>query len=101
MDTEKTVVIFRKWKDNGDIIALFPEVSSGKRNLCLCYEFNGQHGEADPDAVVEQTVPATPEEYAELKAYLEQDRPEGGYVFIVRHRVSNRMRENLLNAGRY
>lgn len=67
-----TIVVFRKWR-NGDIIALFPELPerNGLSVFCSSFEHIGQHGPADYRGVVRQTTPATPEEYADLKAELE------------------------------
>jgi hypothetical protein len=64
METEKTKVIFRKFKW-GEIIALFPEIA-GSMDACTCmsYMHEGQHGAAD---CVGCTSPARPEEYQDLK----------------------------------
>jgi hypothetical protein len=62
---KKTKVIFRKW-DNGDVIALFPEIAVdmiGK--YCDSYMQAGQHSAASPD-LVRNTKPATKEDYARL-----------------------------------
>ena len=63
MDTEVTEVVFRKFKDNGDIIALFPYVREYNYHV-LSYMHIGQHGASDyyPDG----TIPAKPEEYQSL-----------------------------------
>jgi hypothetical protein len=62
----KTAVIFRKWHAGGDIIALFPELpGTADYNTCASYEHIGQHGAAVPP-LERLTVPAKPEEYAEL-----------------------------------
>jgi hypothetical protein len=63
-----TRVIFRKWKDNGDIIAFFPDDDWG-RGLIGSYMHTGQHGGAMYPC---DTVPASPEEYADLLAELKQ-----------------------------
>ena len=67
----KTIVIFRRWA-NGDVIALFPEVP-GTRYLCSAYERIGQHGAADPTVVIAATSPASPAEYAAMKAELQSE----------------------------
>jgi hypothetical protein len=71
-DTEKTIVIFRKFKDgNKEVIALFPEIIADPTpEFCESYMHVGQHGGAMAD-LTDITRPATPEEYAELKAELE------------------------------
>jgi hypothetical protein len=72
-DTEKTIVIFRKWrkKNGGDVIALFPEIYADTTGyFCTSYEHVGQHGDADYSHVINHTTPATPAEYAELESEL-------------------------------
>ncbi len=70
-DTHKTIVIFRKFKKSGEIIALFPEeIASLQPEFCESYMHIGQHGAALSD-LTDITRPATPEEYTELKAELE------------------------------
>lgn len=65
-----TQVIFRKWRDTGEIIALFPEIKAG-HGLCDSYMHTGQHGGAGYNHVIRKTTLATPEEYATLLAELE------------------------------
>lgn len=95
----QTPVIFRKWKPRkefdepgGDIIALFP-ADPGTRDVYTCssYEHVGQHGSADPYGVMQATVPAKPEEYADLKAELESY--PYGYNFKIYHRLSRHFLE--------
>ncbi len=70
-----TRVIFRKWRDTGEIIALFPELIVTESGMCESYMHIGQHSEANYNHLVAGwyglTVPATPEEYATLLAELE------------------------------
>lgn len=64
----KTKVIFRKWRDTGDIIALFPQ-DPGDASPYTCSSFMhvGQHSSADPAYLIrERTVAAKPAEYREL-----------------------------------
>lgn len=64
---ETTLVLFRRWRDTGDIIALFPEIPSDIYGyFCEAYEHVGQHGGADYHGVVQATRPATDEEAAGL-----------------------------------
>jgi hypothetical protein len=65
-----TIVNFKKFKESGEIIALFPYVPSDVHGrLCMSYMHVGQHGGAAlPPA---GTVKATPEEYAPLVQELE------------------------------
>lgn len=80
-DTESTVVVFRKWRDGGDVLALFPGVPAGRR-LCSSYQHVGQHGGADYSSCISRTRPAKPGEYAELKRELEAI----GYSLVVKRR---------------
>lgn len=65
MDT--TQVVFRRWRDNGDIIALFPEIPSDINGyFCEAYEHVGQHGGADYYGVVQATRPVSVEDAAPL-----------------------------------
>lgn len=70
--TTKTKVIFRYWEN--DVIAIFPEdADSPNPRYCESYQHVGGHGSCDPNAIVEVSRPATPEEYASLKRELESD----------------------------
>ncbi len=61
------LVVFRRWRDCGTIIALFPELPADiYGDYCGSYEHVGQHGGADYWGVIQQTVPAKPHEYADL-----------------------------------
>lgn len=67
MDNETTQVVFRRWRDTNDIIALFPaEPSDIAGWYCLSYERVGQHSGADYHGVVRASRPATDEEAAPL-----------------------------------
>lgn len=70
----ETLVIFRKFRDGGDIIALFPEMKE-ERGMCNSYQHIGQHGSANYGLLVNgwlgSTVPAISEEYADLLEELE------------------------------
>lgn len=58
--TPITLVVFRKWLDTGDIIALFPELPPDSNGFfCDAYEHVGQHGGADFYGVIQATKPAT------------------------------------------
>jgi len=61
-------VTFRKWKSSGDVIAFFPDQTNGQ--FIGSYEHVGQHGDAMYPHP--QTVPAKPEEYADLLAELQR-----------------------------
>jgi len=77
-DKEITEVVFRKWRPaiakkfyGADIIALFPYEIESIKGEVNSYEHVGQHSGADYQSCIQRTTPATPEEYAELKAELE------------------------------
>jgi len=66
-----TPVIFRRFKE-GDILALFPaEPADTAGFFCGSYAHIGQHSGADYNAMIAQSKPATPVEYADLKVELE------------------------------
>lgn len=68
-EKEDIDVVFRKFKDDGSIIALFistwktPSVNVGH---VMSYQHVGQHGEADPSIIRGVTVAAKPEECGDL-----------------------------------
>ena len=66
-----TPVVFRKWKDNGDVFALFPDRNADldNANLCLSYGRDG-HGGADYIGCIQRSVPAKRFEYSYLFSYL-------------------------------
>ena len=64
-DKDETIVVFRKWKDTKDIIALFPEQYEGG-GLVNSYMHIGQHGSADYLSVITRTKPAKEWEYEDL-----------------------------------
>lgn len=61
-----TKVIFRKFKENNEIIALFPNEIANEYGECWSYMHIGQHSPAIYNAVVGCTKLATEDEYAEL-----------------------------------
>jgi hypothetical protein len=62
-----TLVVFRRWKDTGSLIALFPELPSDlSSHFCVSYEHVGQHGGADFLGVLKATKPVTADESAPL-----------------------------------
>jgi hypothetical protein len=70
MDTTK--VIFRRYKDAGDIIAIFPEeLATMNPNDCSSYEYFGQHSSCDPFYVIQKTYPAKEADYQSLQKELE------------------------------
>ena len=79
-------VIFRAWKDTGEIIALWPARDAGWKygRYCQSYLHFGQHGAADYHHVLGITRPAKPEEYADLLSELQNK----GYSPSVIHRAT-------------
>lgn len=68
-DAEETTVVFRAYKDSGEVIALFPNIDEG-RGMCSSYLRVGQHGAADYAGTIAITRPATEHEYEDLAAEL-------------------------------
>lgn len=89
--TEITQVIFRKYKE-GDVIALFPYIIETHEGSVSCYQHVGQHGSADYDGVIKSTVPATEEEYSDLKEELES-YPCPYNFEVIKKRSYNRYRK--------
>lgn len=79
---DKDRVIFRKWKDTGEIIAFIPEAPANY-GMCLSYMHIGQHGEADYYYCLSITIPATPDEYKNLLEELQSI----GYDLTVKRRM--------------
>lgn len=68
-DTFKTKVIFRKFKDDGEIIAIFPEIPGDNSVFtCQSYQHVGQHGQANELLFEDDefTLLAKPKEYQDL-----------------------------------
>lgn len=77
-------VIFRKYKDSGDIVAIFPrQLGTNDPHTCACYEHVGQHGSCDPWHMLRLTKAAKPPEFAALKSELESI----GYTLELRARM--------------
>jgi len=70
--TDKTKVIFRVFKDGGDVIAIFPEdPATLDPYTCNSYQHLGQHGACNPTGLIAVTTAAKPEQYQDLKEELE------------------------------
>jgi len=66
-------VVFRRWRDSGDIIALFPEIPADIfGEFCEAYEHIGQHSGADYWGVIRTTTAVAPEDAADLADELER-----------------------------
>jgi hypothetical protein len=71
--TSSDVVVFRKWRDTNDVIALFPELPADLYGeYCDAYEHVGQHGGADFHGVIQKTTPCSAEQAADLAAELQR-----------------------------
>lgn len=81
MDTEQTLVVFRKFKD-GAVIAFFPEFINYPDGSCESYMHIGQHGAANYPHCLTITTPAKPSEYAAL----ERELTRIGYNLKIRKR---------------
>ena len=96
-DEHITKVIFRKDKD-GDVIAFFPE--EGYRydspHLMMSYQHVGQHGAASIYYYYKDTVPAAPEDYADLLSELTRI----GYNLKVCKRMTRQMIDKRLESLR-
>lgn len=67
-----TPVIFRKFIEGGDLIALFPTVpGDNSPATCSSYQFIGQHGAASVALFYSETVPAHETEYRLMLKHLQ------------------------------
>jgi hypothetical protein len=94
MDKEKTIVVFRKWKDTGDVIALFPGIQSEPMHAynCQSYMHVGQHGAADYYEVMRATKPIRldPKAIADMQD-LHEELTSLGYNLEVRQRGASHL----------
>jgi hypothetical protein len=82
----KTKVIFRVFKKENDVLALFPEIpGTNDPHTCSSYQHIGQHGAADPNGCIQSTRPARPDEYADLKRELESAPYDYDLQVVHRH----------------
>lgn len=92
-----TPVIFRKFKYDGSIIAIFPAMYyDDYYGRCGSYMRIGQHGCFDLEGLSELTTPAKEEEY---KGLLEELESIGYNDLVIYKRVQEWM--NLLREGYY
>ena len=93
----KDKVIFRTWKDNGEVIALFPEIPSDRNGYyCTSYQHVGQHGGGSVALTMVHTKPSTAEEIAPLAAELTSI----GYVLEPRLRETPKTRQTRMDNAR-
>jgi len=89
--SETIPVVFRVWVDKLsstrniiETFALFPTIHADNTgNYCSSYSHIGQHSSADYFHCINKSRPATPDEYADLKAELERR----GYILRVIQRA--------------
>ena len=97
MNDQETLVIFRRWRDTGGIIAIFPELPSDyEGRFCDAYEHVGQHGGADYHGVLLATRPVSVNEARDLIAELTRI----GYRLKQIKRASQRVHESRRGAVR-
>ena len=69
---DATLVVFRKFKKGGDVIALFPyEPGTNDPQMMMSYMHVGQHSSASMD-LTRSTTPAKPDEYKDLQSELKR-----------------------------
>jgi len=84
---DKTIVVFRRWKDSGGIIALFPAIEH-RWPLCSSYVHIRQHGGADYTTAIALTKPCL--RWANDVAELHRELTGLGYHLVVRQRYTAR-----------
>lgn len=58
------VVVFRRWKDTGDLVAVFPEIPADDLGrYCFAYDETGTQTAAEYEEIIQDTTPVTPTEY--------------------------------------
>lgn len=83
----KIPVIFRKFKDEGDIIAIFPTLpGTNDPSTCLSYQHIGQHGSC-MGTLTSVTTLAKPSEYQSL---LKELRSIGYRDLIIKKKSTHR-----------
>jgi hypothetical protein len=104
---DKTVVIFRKDRPDkygfhtNDVFALMPEIPTDMYgDYCACYQHIGQHGGADYHHCIRTSKPASPAEYAKLKAEIEKIKDYAPDGWDIRKRATPQMHaKRRINAG--
>ena len=94
-DKDVTKVIFRKMKDNGEIIALFVEVpGTNEFYTCSAYVQVGQHFVVNPTLVINTSTLATQDEYQDLKEELER---RGYNLKVIKRYQRNHLDKRMFN----
>lgn len=69
--SQADVVVFRRWRDTHDLIALFPALPADLHGqYCDSFMHIGQHSGADYHGVIQHTTPCSIEQSADLAAEL-------------------------------
>ena len=86
-----TPVIFRKDKEDGEILAVFPDQpGTPAPDSMLCYAHVGQHSHCTEGYVWKRTRPASEEEAADLLRELRGLRPLPYDDLVIRQRISRK-----------
>jgi hypothetical protein len=73
-DKHKTLVIFRKWKSDGSIIAIFPFEAWSSAYDCASYMHIGQHGGCNPSLPSRADLTCKPSLLETVPLYNELER---------------------------
>ncbi len=90
MNTEKTVVVFRRWpkKEGGGIIALFPYEPNDRFGIyCTAYGRDGGHSGADYRGLIYKTKPVKKTD-PEVRSLIKELK-RIGYNLEIRFRATN------------
>lgn len=89
-----TKMVFRRWRnDEQELIALMPEEPADPNgSLCQSYMHVGQHGAADYEHVMAETVPVSRESVDSDLLQLMDELKERGYRIVWRERCTPAMR---------
>ena len=96
----KTDVIFRKEKSGffkGEIYALFPHEVETLHGNVMYYAHIGQHTHANYEWAIYTSVPASPDEYANLKSELEDIGYELNVIKKRNYKMYLESRKKLMN----
>lgn len=66
-NTKPTVVVFRRWRDSGEVVALFPCLPESQ-GRCSSFMHVGQHAAADYTGTLAATTPASAVTDADVRA---------------------------------
>lgn len=96
-----TPVVFRKFIDGGDLIALFPTLpGTMAAHTCDSYQRLGQHSAASVELFYEDTLPAHEAEYMPLLRELERIGYDDLRIYRRYQQSFTAERLNALNASR-